>query len=105
DLVLADFGASDSADETVYLSHRIGTIAYDSPKSLGTGKGNRKPDYWSLGITLAELALGHHPFADPAPGERLRDEAIKDHLWSRRPVPLDGIGDERARDLCRGLTR
>ncbi len=105
DLVLADFGLSIAADRTVFLSRRAGTIAYDSPESLGAGQGGPKRDYWALGMTLAELAAGRHPFAVSGSEGLLSDPAIRDHLYARRPIDLSRVEEPRARRLCEGLTR
>jgi len=106
DLVLADFGLAVAADRTVFLSRRIGTIAYDSPESLGAGQGGPKRDFWALGMTIAELVSGRHPFATvDNPDVFLSDAAIRDHLYSWRPIDLSAVDDDRFRLLCEGLTR
>lgn len=106
DLVLADFGLSIASDRTVFLSKRAGTSAYDSPESLGAGQGGPKRDFWALGMTIAEVAGGRHPFSQPSdPSVHLADQAIRDHLYHRRPIDLSAIDDLRVRRLCEGLTR
>jgi len=106
DLVLGDFGLSIVADRTVFLSKRAGTSAYDSPESLGAGQGGPKRDFWAMGVTIAEVAGGRHPFSQPSePSALLADQAIRDHLYRRRPIDLSAIDDERVRRLCEGLTR
>ena len=106
DLVLADFGLSIASDRTVFLSRRMGTIAYDSPESLGAGQGGPKRDYWALGMTIAELAGGRHPFSQPSdPSMLLADQTIRSHLYARRPIDLSAVDDGRERRLCEGLTR
>ena len=106
DLVLADFGLAVAADRTVFLSRRMGTIAYDSPESLGAGQGGPKRDFWALGMTIAEVVSGRHPFATvDNPDVFLSDAAIRDHLYSWRPIDLSAVDDDRFRLLCEGLTR
>ena len=105
-LVLSDFGLAVAGDRTVFLSRRMGTIAYDSPESLGAGQGGPKRDYWALGITIAEIAGGRHPFSRSSDASQLlSDETIRDHLYAWRPIDFSSVTDERVSLLCRGLTR
>lgn len=105
-LALGDFGLSIASDRTVFLSRRVGTCAYDSPESLGAGQGGPKRDFWAMGMTIAELAGGRHPFSRPSdPAGLLPDEAIRHHLYQRLPIDLSAVADPRVRRLCEGLTR
>lgn len=106
DLVLGDFGLAVASRHTVFLSKRMGTPAYDSPESQGAGQGGAKRDFWALGMTIAHLAGGRHPFSDPsAPTEMLDDKTIRDHLFRHHPIDLSAIEDPRVQQLCAGLTR
>ena len=107
EVVLADFGLAVATERSVvYQSRRAGTIAYDSPESLGAGQGGPKRDWWALGMTVAHLAGGRHPFEHPSrPGTVLTDAAIRDHLHNRRDIDLDAVPGPELRALCRGLTR
>ena len=105
-LALGDFGLAMATDRSViYQSRRAGTIAYDSPESLGAGQGGVSRDWWALGMTIAHLAGGRHPFEHHATGGMLTDAAIRDHLHNRRPIDLDAVTDAELNTLCRGLTR
>lgn len=105
-LALGDFGLAMATDRSViYQSRRAGTIAYDSPESLGAGQGGVSRDWWALGMTIAHLAGGRHPFEHHATGVMLTDAAIRDHLHNRRPIDLDAVTDAELNTLCRGLTR
>jgi serine/threonine protein kinase len=105
DLVLADFGLAVDANYTIFQSKIMATIAYQSPESIGAGRGGPKRDYWAMGMTIAEILTGCHPFADPhQPDTLLSEAAIKDHLWNKRPIDMSGINSKRYRLLCEGLT-
>ena len=105
-IALADFGLAVATDRSViYQSRRAGTIAYDSPESLGAGQGGSSRDWWALGMTIAHLAGGRHPFEHHATGTLLTDAAIRDHLHNRRPIDLDAVTDPDLNTLCQGLTR
>jgi len=49
----------------------IGTVTYMSPERLVGDPYSFKADMWSLGIVLAEAALGRYPFAPTAAGPAL----------------------------------
>lgn len=100
DLVLTDFGLTldlGQRNRMTVLGH--GTRLYQPP---GTGKSGRTADdWWALGIIVAELAWGRHPF-DGVPEITRSEEALKDYLI-HNPVPTDQIADPRIRHLVRGL--
>jgi eukaryotic-like serine/threonine-protein kinase len=105
DLVLCDFGLAITAGHTVMLSRGGGTIAYNAPEALKK-QGGPARDYWALGMTIAEIAGGRHPFRHPDDrGRWLSDHSIMAHLFDKRPIDLSAVADERARLLCQGLTR
>ena len=100
DLVLGDFGLARSTAFTHIVSTVAGSLAYQSPEALDGGASPAR-DWWAAGMIFAEAALGRHPFYDEAlgwPGVAEMRIAL-----TTRPVPLDGIEDERVRLLCRGL--
>ncbi|GAA1255732.1 hypothetical protein GCM10009677_02100 [Sphaerisporangium rubeum] len=119
-IALADFGVARGGDRlpgtgvaSVRLaSHRSGTVPYMSPQAVA-GLVSTDDDWWSLGITLAELALGRHPVgsdaADPAHPDRrpprIGDSAYVDHLVRHAPIRLTAITDPLLRVLCQGLLR
>jgi hypothetical protein len=93
-LVLADLGLATLRDGVLDVS-RQRTIIYGSAESQW-GDLRTENDWWSLGVIAAEVALGHHPLR----GMSERDAAEQ---IVKRGIPLDGIEDERALLLCRGL--
>jgi len=100
DLVLGDFGLVRSVDASVRWTMRWGTPAYAPPEFEG-GEVSAAWDWWSLGMIVAELASGRHPFELPD-ATMLSDQQIRSSL-AQRPVDLSGVDDTRARLLCQGL--
>ena len=90
---ISDFGVSTtlecSRDNTQSF---VGTVTYMSPERLRGEPYSFAADIWSLGIVVAELLLGSHPFADILPegqGSEGRFWALLQHLSSDvRPVTL-----------------
>ncbi|KAL3108320.1 hypothetical protein niasHT_014469 [Heterodera trifolii] len=58
---LADFGVSKQMAQSVAWSY-VGTKVYMAPERLGGDVYSVASDVWSLGISLAEMALGRFPF-------------------------------------------
>jgi serine/threonine protein kinase len=109
DLVIADFGISSIKKEDEEQFHRTRnaarTSAYAAPE-IQTEEINAKFDYYSLGITLWELAMGKMPFADEH-GRQLEPIVIMqrasygmaaDDLLSVKPLL-----SEKMQRLIRGL--
>jgi serine/threonine protein kinase len=83
DLVLGDFGlARMIAGSRHYTNRQQGSRAWAPPSGEAVTAGW---DWWSLGMIVAEVAAGRHPFC--VDGEWLSDAAISDHL-SQSPVDL-----------------
>lgn len=101
DIVLADpDGIAVGAAEDLQPDSRGTTAAYTAPESQA-GYVHAEGDYWSLGMTLAQVATGRHPF-EAQPGRLLSVRSIKSRTrWDNLPVP-DGL-DPRVRHLLRGL--
>jgi formylglycine-generating enzyme required for sulfatase activity len=63
---LTDFGISrlleNRTGSDTSPSNQVGTIAYAPPESY-VGKISRAWDLWSLGVAIAEMLAGKHPFA------------------------------------------
>jgi serine/threonine protein kinase len=95
DLVLADFGLASLTDLSMRAVSQSRTAAYSAPE-LRAGFAGWASDWWSVGIIVAELAGGAHPFAG------LQEQAI-DFAVAMRPVPLDRVQDPEVANLCRGL--
>jgi serine/threonine protein kinase len=68
EIKLCDFGISKKFDTSSLATTVIGTCAYLPPERIkeigqdGSIKYDSRSDVWSLGITLAELALGRLPY-------------------------------------------
>jgi serine/threonine protein kinase/ribosomal protein L40E len=95
DLVLTDFGIASVAAATQVFTGLARTVKYGAPETL-TGVLDRAADWWSLGMILAELLAGHHPF------DGLSDAVIA-HRLVTGSVDLAAIDDPDWRKLCRGL--
>lgn len=68
---ICDFsGATDAYDGT-YLTGDIGTPYYQAPEVLQGAQYDFRVDVWSLGVTIAELLMGRHPFAAARTREQL----------------------------------
>lgn len=96
DLVLADFGLMTLDMDSLRPTEGSGTIEYQAPEvvlGFGGGKGR---DYWALGMMLAELAGGRHPFAGLSRVTILRQIGLG-------AVDLARVTDDRVKLLCRGL--
>jgi hypothetical protein len=74
---------------------RSKTWEYAPPEAVA-GWASFAGDWWSLGITLVELATGRNPYAGMSPA------AIGLQQVSRS-VDVSGVTDPRLRQLCRGL--
>ncbi len=98
-VVLVDFGiASSAGDGTVVVTETGNTALYSAPETFA-GAWLRESDYYSLGITLYELATGVTPYQSSfLTPEELRRYA----MVSRIPYPNDF--PERLRHLIDGLT-
>lgn len=98
-VVLVDFGiASSAGDGTVVVTETGNTPLYSAPETFA-GAWLRESDYYSLGITLYELATGVTPYQSSfLTPEELRRYA----MVSRIPYPNDF--PERLRHLIDGLT-
>lgn len=100
DLVLADFGLAVLTDLSRERRSGSRTAAYAAPEAAG-GEVSPALDWWSLGMMVAELAAGRHPYQRPD-GAWLSDAQILSEV-SSRPVPLDRVSDDRLLLLLRGL--
>ncbi|MFK0136182.1 protein kinase domain-containing protein [Streptomyces murinus] len=99
DLVLIDFGAAvhrpDEAEEP--RTDWRGKPLYLAPEAgLLRQTVSEAGDWWSLGMVIAQLALGRHPI------DFRRDEEVLAEIATHDP-DLSGIGDRRTRRLCEGL--
>jgi serine/threonine protein kinase len=95
DLVLTDFGIASLQNATLRFTSAARTLAYGAPETL-SGVIDGKADWWSLGMTLLEAALGSHPFTG------LSDAVIL-HWLLTRSIDLNAISDPTLKILLRGL--
>jgi serine/threonine protein kinase len=58
---LADFGVAGNAD-SIGLATFVGTVTYMSPERLQGRTYDSPADLWSVGVVVAEMLLGYHPF-------------------------------------------
>ncbi|WP_251095561.1 protein kinase [Streptomyces sp. Caat 7-52] len=99
DLVLVDFGAAvhrpdealeprtDWRGKPLYLAPEAGLLRQTVSEA---------GDWWSLGMVVAQLALGRHPI------EFRRDEDVLAEIATHDP-DVTGIAHRRTRRLCEGL--
>ena len=99
-LVIGDFGISSFLAEEegrqITRTYMFFTMDYASPEQLRLRQVSAATDYYSLGITLIHLFLGHTPFADLA-----YHEVVDAHLQGNVPIP-EGLSD-RFQTLLKGL--
>ena len=100
DLVVCDFGVTKALEGSRRWSTGAGTAEY-SPPEAGAGEVSPAWDWWSLGMMIAELAIGRHPLALPD-GSMPSFHVIRSHL-AQRDVDVSAITDARVRLLCEGL--
>lgn len=101
-LVLADVGLARALDEAAQrYSRRDGSAAYQGPEAA-QGLVSKAGDWWSVGMLIAQAALGYHPFELPD-GSLPEDQEIQTWLAQRDVPHLDRIEDDRVRLLCQGL--
>ena len=98
DLALIDFGITvrlleDEPEQIV--DNRWGTVRYMPPEFLGGGLVSQAYDWWSLGMTVRELAVGRALFAGL--DEKVMPAALN------RSIAFEEIADPRIRLLCQGL--
>lgn len=95
DLVLTDFGIASISAATQVFTSLARSVRYGAPETLA-GVLDRAADWWSLGMILAELVAGRHPF------EGLSDAVVTHRLVTGTPDLAD-IDDPDWRRLCHGL--
>ena len=99
EIVLIDFGSAKclSTDAAVeYLRDPPHTTLYAAPEIFFHRVG-RGSDWWSLGMTVAELTAGHHPL------EGMLEQSIGFQVAIDDEVPIAAGMDPEVRTLCEGL--
>lgn len=107
DVALVDFGVArytgnrlstfTAADGEPFAPDQLLTFRYAAPEWLIARSLGPPADWWSLGMTVAELSGGRHPFGN------WTDEVILKQFANTRPVDLSAVTDPRFNLLCRGL--
>ncbi|TCO52917.1 serine/threonine-protein kinase [Actinocrispum wychmicini] len=99
EVVIADLGISThvTGGEAFTWSNTVGTVPYMPPEFVSGGQIVPAFDWWSLGVTVYELATGRGLFAGVD-----HERAVRSWI-ATRPVELDAVTDDRIRLLCRGL--
>ncbi|MGE0141817.1 MAG: tetratricopeptide repeat protein [Planctomycetota bacterium] len=97
---LADFGlASDESRPSLTRDGGfLGTLDYASPEQLAGERVDARTDLFSVGVVLAELLAGRHPFAGPtqaATSSRIlgNEPSLVDRHGARLPKDLEAILD------------
>ncbi|GID32026.1 protein kinase domain-containing protein [Paractinoplanes brasiliensis] len=96
EVALIDFGISLHAPIDRSVTDASGTVRYMPPEYVSGQLVTTAFDWWSLGISVLELATGQ-PFLDG-----LDDVLIRVEITSG-PVSTEAVVDPRLRLLCRGL--
>ena len=79
---LVDFGVALKHDGSARPAH-AGTLHYMAPELLRGDSGDRRVDFWSLGVVLVELLTGQRPF-EGAPAELIEAIASADPVSLHR---------------------
>ncbi|WP_309111934.1 serine/threonine-protein kinase [Saccharothrix sp.] len=98
EVVIADLGISVHLPdgEAFTAANEVGTVPYVPPEFISGGRVLPAFDWWSLGVTVLELATGHRLF------EGIDDVLVLRSWIGTRPIRVD-VPDERVRLLCSGL--
>jgi serine/threonine protein kinase/Tfp pilus assembly protein PilF len=97
---IVDFGLAlllrDSATRSLGMA---GTAVYMAPEQTQGSPADQRSDMWALGVVLAEMLLGHHPF--------LRESwwATINAILNDPPDPLDGIPQDLQAIVFRALAK
>ncbi|GAA0216806.1 hypothetical protein GCM10010492_13310 [Saccharothrix mutabilis subsp. mutabilis] len=98
EVVIADLGISRHLPdgEAFTATNEVGTVPYVPPEFISGGRVLPAFDWWSLGVTVLELATGQRLF------EGIDDVPLLRSRIGTRPIRVD-VPDERVRLLCSGL--
>ncbi|HEX4701028.1 MAG TPA: serine/threonine-protein kinase [Pseudonocardiaceae bacterium] len=96
DVALADFGISVYQPEPASITDTSGTVRYMSPEFIAGGLVSSAYDWWSLGVTVLELATGSPLLAG------LDDNDVRIYVTGG-PINVQQVVDDRIRLLCKGL--
>ncbi|WP_428966176.1 serine/threonine protein kinase [Micromonospora fluostatini] len=99
EVVLVDIGISRYVDDVEEFTRNrdAGSVRYRPPEFIAGGVISAAYDWWSLGISLFELATGRQMLAG------LRDDVALNVRYTTGALDVSALSDERFRLLCRGL--
>lgn len=105
DLAVIDFGIAGPLGDAYPIERP--NPAYQPPEAILLGEVGVAGDWWSLGITLVELATGGYPL------DGLTPEELREHFAKTRGIDVAGVPEDprpspagrrdRLRNLCQGL--
>ncbi len=89
-IVVTDFGFGGILDEGGFArtGTLLGSVAWMSPEQITGGVVDERTDIFNLGLTLAYIALGHHPYATSVGGENAVDQDSSGPLGGGRPEAM-----------------
>ena len=96
EVALIDFGISGYVPIDMPVADRSGTVRYLPPEFISGQFVSPGHDWWSLGISVLELATGR-AFLDGL------DDTLVRIAVTGRPVSVEAVVDPRLRLLCQGL--
>jgi serine/threonine protein kinase len=97
EVALIDFGIAEYRAVEDFVPRGAGTPRFMPPEySLNGGQVSTAVDWWALGMTVLELAIGHE-WLEGLPPERFPMEL------TQGAVSVEDVADPRIRLLCRGL--
>uniref|UniRef100_A0A7S1LGX3 mitogen-activated protein kinase kinase n=1 Tax=Neobodo designis TaxID=312471 RepID=A0A7S1LGX3_NEODS len=103
---LVDFGSAAvlpddaPADAPLVAEDQQGTILQMSPERLRGEPHGPASDVWSVGVTIAELATGKHPFMSAAAADLAGDGGVTGRFWALASV----IKHTASADECAAAT-
>jgi len=97
---IVDFGLARVASSaaTTLTAGPVGTLAYMSPEQVRSEPLDKRTDIWSLGVVMAEMLTGKHPF------ERENMSAVLLAILEQAP-PVEGLDPALAAIVCHALAK
>ena len=98
---IVDFGlarvfSTPSATQSLGIA---GTVAYMSPEQALGESVDQRSDIWSLGVVLAEMLTGKHPF------QRDTLPSVMVAMMNQPPEPMEGVPAELQQIIYRALAK
>jgi len=76
-----------------------GTAVYMAPEQAQSSPADQRSDMWALGVVLAEMLLGHHPFLRESWGATIRA------ILNDAPDPLDRLPQDLQAIVLKALAK